>query len=105
MTMSCFLIVSAISAACLALYSAHLLGVAAGGLGLLELLVLDGDELAPRLSTCSLAGRADVGGGDRGAEPPGGGDGLQPGDAGAHHQHLGRRTVPAAVIIIGKARP
>ena len=33
-----------------------------------------------------------------------GGDGLQARHAGADHQHLGRRTVPAAVVNIGKKR-
>jgi hypothetical protein len=69
---------------------AHRLGVAGGGLGGLELLVLDRDELGAQALDLLLGRRAHVGGGDHRAQAPRGGDRLQAGDAGAHHEHLGR---------------
>ena len=69
---------------------AHFLGVAAGGLGGLELLVLHGDEFRAQRGHLFLGGGAHVGGGHHRAEPAGGGDGLQPGDAGAHDEGLRR---------------
>ena len=83
----------------------HFLGVAAGGLRVLEFLVLDREELGAEDFDLLLRRGAHVGRGDDGAEPPRGRDRLQAGDADAHHEHLGRGNVPAAVIIIGKARP
>ena len=84
----------------------HFLGVAAGGLGLLELLVLDGEEFGAQALDLLLGGGPHVGGGDDGAEAPRRGDRLQAGDADAHDEDLrAAGTVPAAVIIIGSARP
>ena len=78
MTMSCFLMCSATSAACLAWYSgAHLLGVAAGGLGRLELLVLDGDELGAERLHLLLGRRPHVGRRHDRAQPARRGDRLQ----------------------------
>ena len=57
---------------------------------------------APVEAMSAAGGRAHVVAGDDGAEPAGGADRLQPGHAGAEHQHLAGRTVPAAVISIGK---
>ena len=67
----------------------HFLGVAAGGLGLLELVVLDGDELGAERLDLFLGGRAHVGRGHDRAEAAGGGDRLQAGDADAHDEGLG----------------
>ncbi len=64
----------------------HFLGVTAGGLGLLELIVLDRDELRAERGHLFLDRRAHVGGGDDGAEPPRRGDGLETGDADAHDE-------------------
>ncbi len=69
----------------------HFLGVAAGGLGLLEFLVLDRDELGAEAFDLLLGRRTHVGRGDDGAEPARGRDRLQAGDAGAHDEHLRRR--------------
>ena len=69
----------------------HFLGVAAGRLGRLELLVLDCEELGAERGDLLLGGRTHVGGGDDGAKPPRRGDRLQAGDADAHDEHLGRR--------------
>ena len=92
MTMSCFLIVSAISAALLFLVrGAHLLGVAAGGLGLLELVVLDRDEGGAERLHLLLGGRTHVGRGHDAAQAPCRGDGLEAGDADAHDHDAGRR--------------
>ena len=46
-------------------------------------------KVAPSDWTSSLTAGPHVVGGDDGAEPPRGGDRLQAGDAGAHHQHAG----------------
>ena len=67
----------------------HLLGVAARGLGLLELLVLDGDELAAQALDLLLGRRPHVVGRDHRAKPLGRGDGLQARDARAHDEGLG----------------
>ncbi len=67
----------------------HFLGVAAGGLGRLELLVLDGEELRAERLDLFLGGRTHVGGGHHRAEAARGGDRLQAGDADAHDEHLG----------------
>ena len=67
----------------------HFLGVAAGGLGGLELLVLDGEELRAERGDLLLGGGTHVGGGDHRAEAARRGDGLQAGDADAHDEHLG----------------
>ena len=64
----------------------HFLGVAARGLGLLELLVLDGDEFRAERFDLLLGRRTDVGRGDDRAEPPAGRDRLQAGDADAHDE-------------------
>ena len=68
----------------------HRLGVAGGGLGRLELLVLDGDEFGPEALDLLLRGRPHVGGRDHGPQPPRRGDGLQPGHARPHDEDLGR---------------
>ena len=83
----------------------HLLGVAAGGLRVLEFLVLDREEFCAEAFDLLLGRGPHVSRGDDGAKPPRGGDRLQAGDADAHHEHFCRGMVPAAVIIIGKARP
>jgi hypothetical protein len=69
----------------------HLLGIAARGLGLLELLILEGDEFRAETHDLFLGRRPHVGGGDDGAEPARGRDGLQAGDTRAHHEQLCRR--------------
>ena len=69
----------------------HLLGVAAGGLGLPELLILDGEELRPERLDLLLDGRADVGRGDDRPEPARRRDRLEPGDADAHDEDPGGR--------------
>ena len=66
----------------------HFLGVAAGGLGRLELLVLDREELRAERGDLLLGGRAHVGRRHDRAETPRGGDRLQAGDADAHDEHL-----------------
>ena len=65
----------------------HLAGVAAGALERLELEV---DRLGAHRPDLLGGGGADVVRLDDGAEPLGGGDRLQPGDAGAEHDDLGR---------------
>ena len=79
----------------------HLPRVAAGAL---ERLQVQLDER--RAHRAHLVGRAGshVVRLDDGAEPLRGRDGLQPGDSGAQHQHLGRRNRPAAVMNSGKNR-
>ena len=69
----------------------HLLGVAARRLGLFELLVLHRDEAAAQALHLLLDRRTHVGRRDDGAQPLGGGDGLQTGDADAHDEGAGRR--------------
>ena len=64
----------------------HLLGVAAGGLGLLELVVFDGDELGSEALHLLLRRRANVGRGDDGAQPASRCDRLQAGDARSHDE-------------------
>ena len=91
-TMSCVLMCSATSAACLALVvRAHLLGVAARGLGRLELLVLDGDELGAERLHLLLGRRPHVGRRDDRAEPARRGDRLQARHADAHDEGARRR--------------
>ena len=68
---------------------AHLLGVAAGGLGLLEFLVLNRQEGGAQAFDLLLGGGPYIGGRDHGAQAASCGDGLQTGNARAHHQHLG----------------
>jgi hypothetical protein len=60
-------------------------------------------NLAPSDSTCSLtaAARRSL---DHRAQPLGGGDRLQAGDADAQDHDAAALTVPAAVISIGKKR-
>src|SRR5207245_7419114 len=83
----------------------HLLGVAGGGLGLPELLVLHRDELGPRLSTCSLAaGRTSVAvtiAPSRRAVAIA----CRPATPAPITKTFAAGTVPAAVIIMGRARP
>ena len=71
------------------LFLAHLLRVAAGGLGVggfeIEL-----HELRPQRLDLLLDGGADVVALHHRAEPPGRGDGLQSGDAGPDHEHARR---------------
>ena len=52
--------------------------------------ILDEDRLGAERLDLLLGRRAHVGRADLRAEPPGGGDRLQAGDADAHHEHLGR---------------
>ena len=87
MTMSCFLMCSATSAACFGLILLrHFLGVAAGCLRRLEFLVLDRDELGAEALDLLLGRGPHIGRGDDGAEPARGRDRLQAGDAGAHDE-------------------
>ncbi len=69
----------------------HFLGVAAGGFRGFEFLVLDRDELGAEALDLFLGGRPHVGRSNDGAKTPGGGDGLQAGDARAHDEDLGGR--------------
>ena len=84
----------------------HFLGVAAGRLRVLEFLVFDGEEFRTERLDLFFGGGAHVGGGDDRAETSRGRDRLQ-----ARQRRRPSRTpwrpgiVPAAVIIIGKARP
>ena len=64
----------------------HFLGVAARGLGLLELLVLDGEEFRAERFDLLLGCRPDVCRGDDGAHAARGRDRLQPGDPDAHDE-------------------
>ena len=90
MTMSCLAMCDGDQRRLLGLVGVrHFLGVAARGLGLLELLVLDGDEFGAERFDLLLGGGAHVGRGDDGAEPPRGGDRLQAGDADAHDEGPG----------------
>ena len=69
----------------------HLLGVPAGGLGLFELVVLDGDELGSEALHLFLRCRANVGRGDDGSQPASRCDRLQAGDPGSHDEDPRRR--------------
>ena len=60
------------------------------------------DEGGPQRLDLLLGRGRDVIGPDLGPEPPGGGDGLEPGHPRPEHQDLGRGTVPAAVMNMGK---
>ncbi len=71
---------------------AHLLGIAAGRLHRLHRLEIDREEGGAEALHLLLGGEAHVGGRDDAAEAPRRGDRLQPGDAGAHHQHARRRN-------------
>ena len=66
---------------------AHLAGVAAGCLGRARRRLVDGDEGGAEALDLLLGGGAHIGGEDDGAEAARRRDRLQPGDAGAHHQH------------------
>ena len=68
----------------------HLLGVAAGGLRVLEFLVFDREEFGPEALHLLLGRGPHVSRGDDGAKPPRGSDRLQAGDANAHHEHFCR---------------
>ncbi len=82
---------------------AHLLGVAA--LALARLGDLDGQELgAHRLHLIGGRG-ADVEGADDRAQALGGAERGQAGDAGADHQHLGRRHLAGGGDLPGEERP
>ena len=89
---------------------AHLLGVAAGGLGRLELLVLDGDELGAERLHLLLGRRPHVGRRHDRAQPARRGDRLQAGHADAHdegarrRQRAGRRhhLREDAAVIVGR---
>ncbi len=70
---------------------AHLLGIAARRLHRLHRLDVDDQERRAEALDLLLGGEPHVGGGDDAAETPRRGDRLQPGDAGAHHQHARRR--------------
>jgi len=69
----------------------HFLGVAASGLGLFELFVLDSDELRAKRLDLLLHCRPHIGGGDDGTKAARGGDGLEAGNANPHDEHLCRR--------------
>ncbi|MEY9737466.1 hypothetical protein ABH985_005255 [Bradyrhizobium ottawaense] len=69
----------------------HLLGVAAGGLRVLELLVLDGEEFRAERFDLLFGRGPHVGRGHDGAETARGRDRLEAGDADAHHEHFRRR--------------
>ena len=75
----------------LLIFLRHLGGVAAGALALDARDILDEDRLGAERLDLLLGRRAHVGRADLRAEPPGGGDRLQAGDADAHDEHLGRR--------------
>ena len=66
----------------------HRLGVAGSRLRLLELFVLDRDELGAERGDLLLGGGSHVGCRNDGAEPAGGCDGLEAGDADAHDEAL-----------------
>ena len=66
---------------------------------------LDEDRLGAERQDLFPGRRADVGRADLRAQPLGGRDRLQSGDAHTHHEHLGGADRAAAVIIIGIARP
>ena len=72
----------------------HFLGVAAGRLRLLELLILDGDELGAERGDLLLHRRPHIRGADNGPEPAGGSDGLQAGNADAHDEDARGRHGP-----------
>ena len=92
MTMSCLAIWRGDQRRLLGLVGVrHFLGVAAGGLGLLELLVLDGDEFGAERFDLFLGRRPHVGRGDDRAEAARRGDRLQAGDADAHDEDFRRR--------------
>ena len=83
----------------------HFLGVAAGGFGLLELVVLDGDEFCASNSTCSLvAGRTSVAVTIAPRRRPVA-IAWRPATPTPMTKSLAAGTVPAGVIIIGSARP
>jgi hypothetical protein len=66
----------------------HFLGVAAGSLRVLELLVLDREEFGAQALHLLLGGRPHIGRGDDGAKPARGRDRLQAGNTDAHDEHL-----------------
>ena len=84
----------------------HLLGRELAGVAALGLRAGDAEVEEVRAEALDLLFHrgADVEAGDDGAEAARGRDRLQAGDAGADHEHLRRRHVPAAVISIGKKR-
>ena len=59
-------------------------------------------KVAPRLCTCSRAAGRTSNAETTRAEAARGGDGLEPGDAGAEDEHLAGAMVPAAVVSIGR---
>ena len=106
MTMSCLAMCDGDESSLLGLiFRRHFLGVAAGRLGLLEFLVLDRDELGAEALDLLLGGRAHVGRRHHSAEATGGGDRLRPATPAPMTNTRAAGTVPAAVIIIGMARP
>ena len=70
----------------------HFLGVAAGSLGRLELVVLDGDELGAERCHLLLGSRPHVGCRDHGAQTSRRSDRLQAGNARTHDEDLRRRN-------------
>ena len=64
----------------------HFLGVAASSLRLFELVVLDRKKLGAKRFDLFLGGGTNVGGGDDGAHPARGGDGLKARDANPHDE-------------------
>ena len=68
---------------------AHFAGVAGGGLGRARRLLVDRDEGGAEALDLLLGGGSDIGGADDRAEAAGGGDRLQAGHPGAHHQDPG----------------
>jgi hypothetical protein len=75
----------------LLVFRAHFLGVAAGGFGLFEFLVLHRDKGATEAFDLLLRGRPHVGGRNHRTQAPRRGNRLQTGDPRAHHQHTRRR--------------
>ena len=74
---------------CLLVFLAHLGRIAARTLALDPGDILDEDRLGAQRQDLFLRRGSHVGGGYLRAQPPRGGDRLQPGDAHAHHEHLG----------------
>ena len=87
------------------IFARHFLGVAARGFGLLEFLVLDGDELRAKACHLLLGGGPHVGRRDNCTEALAVAMACKPATPTPMMKTRAAGTVPAAVIIIGKARP
>jgi hypothetical protein len=88
-----------------AIFLAGLARIAAGAFALDPRHALDEDRLGAQRLDLFPRGRADIGGRHLRAQPPRGRDRLKPRDAHPHHEDARAGIVPAAVIIIGRARP